>query len=193
MSSALACLTLGLVLISGKGFALPPRESHTAHQATDFGVKVFQQVVQASRDRNVVFSPYGVSSVLAMLQLTTAGKTRQQIQDAMGFKINGESRGGVGGGGEGREELTVQGPEDTEMAGKAGDSITRSSPGQPQPRGHLFSLSPLGQLALTPTSQWIQHTGTVWPWWWGVACLACTKSWAPSPSHNETRHGSVEL
>lgn len=93
MSSALACLILGLVLVSGKGFALPLRESHTAHQATDFGVKVFQQVVQASKDRNVVFSPYGVSSVLAMLQMTTAGKTRQQIQDAMGFKVNGESLG----------------------------------------------------------------------------------------------------
>lgn len=101
MSSALACLTLGLVLVFGKGFALPLQESHTTHQATDFGVKVFQHVVQTSKDRNVVFSPYGVSSVLAMLQLTTAGKTRQQIQDAMGFKINGESRGRVGDGGEG--------------------------------------------------------------------------------------------
>ncbi|CAH7259049.1 plasminogen activator inhibitor 1 [Phodopus roborovskii] len=88
MTSALACLTLGLVLVFGKGSALHLPESHTAHQATDFGVKVFKHVVQASKDRNVVFSPYGVSSVLAMLQLTTAGKTQQQIQDAMGFKIN---------------------------------------------------------------------------------------------------------
>lgn len=84
---ALACLTLGLVLVFGEGSALH-QESHTVHQATDFGVKVFKHVVQASQDRNVVFSPYGVSSVLAMLQLTTAGKTQQQIQDAMGFKIN---------------------------------------------------------------------------------------------------------
>lgn len=88
MSSALTCLTLGLVLVFGKGFASPLPESHTAQQATNFGVKVFQHVVQASKDRNVVFSPYGVSSVLAMLQLTTAGKTRQQIQDAMGFNIS---------------------------------------------------------------------------------------------------------
>lgn len=90
MSSALTCLTLGLVLVFGKGFASPLPESHTAQQATNFGVKVFQHVVQASKDRNVVFSPYGVSSVLAMLQLTTAGKTRQQIQDAMGFNISGK-------------------------------------------------------------------------------------------------------
>lgn len=161
MFSALACLTLGLVLVSGKGFALPLRESHTAHQATNFGVKVFQQVVQDSKDRNVVFSPYGVSSVLAMLQMTTAGKTRQQIQDAMGFKINGESRGGVGARGKGREELTNQGPEQTEKAGKADCSIIESSHVQPRPRDHPISLLLLGQLTLSYTCQWNQHTGTV--------------------------------
>lgn len=95
---ALACLTLGLVLVFGEGSVVHLQEPHTVHQATDFGVKVFKHVVQASQDRNVVFSPYGVSSVLAMLQLTTAGKTQQQIQDAMGFKINGERRGRAGGG-----------------------------------------------------------------------------------------------
>ncbi|XP_005080458.1 plasminogen activator inhibitor 1 [Mesocricetus auratus] len=88
MASARVCLTLGLLLVFGKSSALHLQESRTAHQATDFGVKVFKHVVQASKDRNVVFSPYGVSSVLAMLQLTTAGKTQQQIQDAMGFKIS---------------------------------------------------------------------------------------------------------
>ncbi|XP_008830534.1 plasminogen activator inhibitor 1 [Nannospalax galili] len=87
-SSAFVGLTLGLILLFGEGSALHLRDSQTARRATDFGVKVFQQVVQASKDRNVVFSPYGVSSVLAMLQLTTAGDTRHQIQDAMGFKIN---------------------------------------------------------------------------------------------------------
>ncbi|XP_051017208.1 plasminogen activator inhibitor 1 [Acomys russatus] len=88
-SSALACLTtLGLVLVFGNGFAFHLQESRAARQATDFGVRVFRHVVQASKDRNVVFSPYGVSSVMAMLQLTTAGKTQQQIQDAMGFRIS---------------------------------------------------------------------------------------------------------
>ncbi|XP_055461140.1 plasminogen activator inhibitor 1 [Psammomys obesus] len=85
---ALACLALGLALAFGEGSALRHGELRTAHQATDFGVKVFQRVLQASRDRNVVFSPYGVSSVMAMLQLTTAGKTLQQIQDAMGFSVS---------------------------------------------------------------------------------------------------------
>ena len=92
MSPVSACLALGLALIFGEGFASYQHQSPAASLATDFGVKVFQQVVQASKDRNVVFSPYGVASVLAMLQLTTGGETRQQIQEAMQFKIEGERR-----------------------------------------------------------------------------------------------------
>ncbi|XP_075851466.1 plasminogen activator inhibitor 1 isoform X1 [Microcebus murinus] len=87
MSPALTCLTLGLALVFGEGSALYQQESQAAQLATDFGVKVFQQVAQDSNDRNVIFSPYGVASVLAMLQLPTGGKTRQQIQSAMGFDI----------------------------------------------------------------------------------------------------------
>uniref|UniRef100_A0AC11DDG9 Serpin family E member 1 n=1 Tax=Ovis aries TaxID=9940 RepID=A0AC11DDG9_SHEEP len=87
MSPVSACLALGLALIFGEGSASYQHQSPAASLATDFGVKVFQQVVQASKDRNVVFSPYGVASVLAMLQLTTGGETRQQIQEAMQFKI----------------------------------------------------------------------------------------------------------
>nr|XP_004666350.2 plasminogen activator inhibitor 1 [Jaculus jaculus] len=86
MSPALACLVLALVF--SEGSTLLRGEFQTAQLATDFGVRVFQQVAQASKDRNVIFSPYGVSSVLAMLQLTTAGETRKQIQEAMGFKID---------------------------------------------------------------------------------------------------------
>ncbi|XP_057551180.1 plasminogen activator inhibitor 1 [Hippopotamus amphibius kiboko] len=88
MSLVFACLALGLTLIFGEGFASYHHESPAARLATDFGVKVFQQVVQASKDRNMVFSPYGVASVLAMLQLTTGGETQQQIQEAMKFKID---------------------------------------------------------------------------------------------------------
>uniref|UniRef100_A0A2R9CNA6 Plasminogen activator inhibitor 1 n=1 Tax=Pan paniscus TaxID=9597 RepID=A0A2R9CNA6_PANPA len=89
MSPALACLVLGLALVFGEGSAVHHPPSYVAHLASDFGVRVFQQVAQASKDRNVVFSPYGVASVLAMLQLTTGGETQQQIQAAMGFKIDG--------------------------------------------------------------------------------------------------------
>lgn len=97
MSAAFACLTLSLTLIFGEGSASHNRQSQAAQLATDFGVKVFQQVTQASKDRNMVFSPYGVASVLAMLQLTTAGETQQQIQAAMQFKIDGEQHSRVGG------------------------------------------------------------------------------------------------
>lgn len=96
-SPVFACLALGLALILREGSASYHRQSQVAHLATDFGVKVFQQVAQASKDRNVVFSPYGVASVLAMLQLTTSGQTRQQIQEAMQFEIEGKRWGRVGG------------------------------------------------------------------------------------------------
>lgn len=76
------CLALGLALASGAG----SDTSRTARLVTDFGVKVFQQVAQASPDSNVAFSPYGVASVLAMLQTTTAGDSLQQIQEAMCFR-----------------------------------------------------------------------------------------------------------
>lgn len=97
MSPVFACLALGLALLFGEGSASPHRQSQVAQLATDFGVKVFQQVAQVSKDRNVVFSPYGVASVLAMLQLTTRGETRQQIQEAMQFKIEGKRCGRVAG------------------------------------------------------------------------------------------------
>ncbi|XP_048224509.1 plasminogen activator inhibitor 1 [Perognathus longimembris pacificus] len=87
MSPALACLALALALAFGEGYALHTKPQ-LAQLATDFGVKVFQQVAQEAKDRNVVFSPYGVASVLAMLQLTTGGETQQQIQTAMGFRID---------------------------------------------------------------------------------------------------------
>ncbi|KAF3813975.1 hypothetical protein GH733_018007 [Mirounga leonina] len=89
-SPVFACLALGLALVFGEASASRPRQTRAVQLATDFGVKVFQQVALASKDRNMVFSPYGVASVLAMLQLTTAGETRQQIQEAMQFQINEE-------------------------------------------------------------------------------------------------------
>uniref|UniRef100_UPI0037E7668F plasminogen activator inhibitor 1 n=1 Tax=Semicossyphus pulcher TaxID=241346 RepID=UPI0037E7668F len=54
---------------------------------TDFGLKVFSQLVQDSADRNVAVSPYGVASVLAMAQLGAAGSTRKALTAAMGFTL----------------------------------------------------------------------------------------------------------
>ena len=90
MSPVFACLALGLALVFGEASASYSYQTRAAGLATDFGVKVFQEVARASKDRNMVFSPYGVASVLAMLQLTTAGETCRQIQEAMHFQIDGE-------------------------------------------------------------------------------------------------------
>lgn len=57
---------------------------------TDFGLKVFSQLSQSSADKNVVMSPYGAVSVLAMAQLGAAGKTFRALYSAMGFSLLGE-------------------------------------------------------------------------------------------------------
>lgn len=57
---------------------------------TDFGLKVFSQLAQSSVDKNVVLSPYGVASVVAMAQLGAAGKTRRALTSAMGFSLLGK-------------------------------------------------------------------------------------------------------
>ncbi|XP_022608011.1 plasminogen activator inhibitor 1 [Seriola dumerili] len=54
---------------------------------TDFGLKVFLQLSQDSVDKNVVFSPYGVASVLSMAQLGAAGNTNKALTAALGFSL----------------------------------------------------------------------------------------------------------
>ncbi|XP_053117721.1 plasminogen activator inhibitor 1 [Hemicordylus capensis] len=85
-AAAVACVALSQAAPAGSPPA--PGVARVARLSTDFGVKVFQEVVKASKDRNVAFSPYGVASVLAMLQMTAAGETRRQIQEAMAFDVN---------------------------------------------------------------------------------------------------------
>lgn len=58
---------------------------------TDFGLQVFSQLARSSAQTNVVLSPYGVASVLAMAQLGAAGKTRRALTSAVGFSLLGES------------------------------------------------------------------------------------------------------
>ncbi|XP_003469954.1 plasminogen activator inhibitor 1 [Cavia porcellus] len=90
VAPTLACLILGLALVFKEGSTLQPHESQVAQLATDFGMKVFRQAVEASKDSNLAFSPFGVASVLAMLQATTNGETRRQTEAAMGFSIDGK-------------------------------------------------------------------------------------------------------
>lgn len=58
---------------------------------TDCGLRVFSRLARSSAQGNVVVSPYGVASVLAMAQLGAAGKTRRALTSALGFSLQGES------------------------------------------------------------------------------------------------------
>ncbi|XP_037981906.1 plasminogen activator inhibitor 1 [Motacilla alba alba] len=56
---------------------------------TDFGLRLFRAALAARGDTNVVFAPYGATSVLVALQVATAGTGRQQLEAATGFSIDG--------------------------------------------------------------------------------------------------------
>ncbi|XP_029382445.1 plasminogen activator inhibitor 1 isoform X1 [Echeneis naucrates] len=61
--------------------------SSLQEKQTDFGLKVFLQLSQDSMDKNVVFSPYGLASVLSMAQLGAAGNTHKALTAALGFSL----------------------------------------------------------------------------------------------------------
>lgn len=62
---------------------------------TDFGLRVFSQVADAaaSKGENLAFSPYGVASVLAMVQLGARGNTRKALSSTMGFSLQARGMG----------------------------------------------------------------------------------------------------
>ena len=61
---------------------------------TDFGLRVFSRMADAAaaRGENLAFSPYGVASLLGMVQLGAGGSTRKALRAAMGFSLQGEAR-----------------------------------------------------------------------------------------------------
>lgn len=61
--------------------------ARVAQVSTDFGVRVFREVTKASKDQNLAFSPFGVASVVAMLQVASGGNTRGQIKDALAYSL----------------------------------------------------------------------------------------------------------
>ncbi|KAM4747596.1 plasminogen activator inhibitor 1 [Rhinophrynus dorsalis] len=63
---------------------LPP-VSRVAQQGTNFGVRLFREVLRDHSGQNLGFSPYGASSALSILQSGAAGKTLDQIRKALGF------------------------------------------------------------------------------------------------------------
>lgn len=54
---------------------------------TDFGLKVFSLLAEDSMNKSLAFSPYGVSSLLAMAQLGADGNTHRALTTAMGFSL----------------------------------------------------------------------------------------------------------
>ncbi|KAI2662744.1 Plasminogen activator inhibitor 1 [Labeo rohita] len=54
---------------------------------TDFGLQVFSEIVQSAPNKNLVLSPYGISSVLGMAQLGAYGSTLQMLTSKMGYSL----------------------------------------------------------------------------------------------------------
>uniref|UniRef100_A0A8C1UZE1 Plasminogen activator inhibitor 1 n=2 Tax=Cyprinus carpio TaxID=7962 RepID=A0A8C1UZE1_CYPCA len=54
---------------------------------TDFGLQVFSEAIKSAPDRNLVLSPYGISSVLGMAQLGAYGSTLQMLTSKIGYSL----------------------------------------------------------------------------------------------------------
>ncbi|XP_030043783.1 plasminogen activator inhibitor 1 [Microcaecilia unicolor] len=80
---AITCLVFAVTM----GAPRPSESSEISKLATDFGMRVFREIVNSSEDRNVAFSPYGVAAVLAMIQIGAKGNTKSQIKEAMKYGI----------------------------------------------------------------------------------------------------------
>lgn len=89
---SLACLALSRAAPAPSGRQV----ARMAQLSADFGLRVFREASKASKDQNLAFSPHGVASVVAMLQVASEGNTRRQIQDAMRFSLKGEGLQGGG-------------------------------------------------------------------------------------------------
>ncbi|XP_076145232.1 plasminogen activator inhibitor 1 [Alosa pseudoharengus] len=56
-------------------------------QQTDFGLRVFSEAARSSPDKNLALSPYGISSVLGMIQLGAYGNTLKTLVSHMGYSL----------------------------------------------------------------------------------------------------------
>ncbi|KAM4659254.1 glia-derived nexin isoform 3-T3 [Amazona ochrocephala] len=60
--------------------------------SSDVGIQVFNQIVKAKPQDNVVVSPHGIASVLGVLQLGADGKTKKQLTTMMRYSVNAGSK-----------------------------------------------------------------------------------------------------
>lgn len=83
----LVCSVLPVLLLALGSLA----QGSLQERQTDCGLRVFSRLARRSAQGNVLVSPYGVATVLAMAQLGAAGKTRRALTSAVGFSLQGES------------------------------------------------------------------------------------------------------
>lgn len=75
-----------LVLSSWTVLAFRPKPlTHVAEKDVSFGVRLFKEILNENKDKNVGFSPYGVSSALNILQYGTTGKTMEQLRKVLNY------------------------------------------------------------------------------------------------------------
>lgn len=55
-----------------------------------FALFLYQTIAENTTDENVFFSPYGISSALALTYMGTNGNTREQMREVMGFDSMGD-------------------------------------------------------------------------------------------------------
>ncbi|AFB76922.1 serpin-like SPI-3 [Cotia virus SPAn232] len=55
---------------------------------TNFGLKLFKNIINDAVNKNVIFSPFGVSMATSMLQLLTSENTRNELVTSMNYDID---------------------------------------------------------------------------------------------------------
>ncbi|XP_063786232.1 plasminogen activator inhibitor 1 [Pseudophryne corroboree] len=77
---------LVLSLISCTAAAIGPMSlEHVARRDASFGVRLFREVLQEHKEKNLGFSPYGASSALNILQSGAAGRSLEQLRQSLNY------------------------------------------------------------------------------------------------------------
>ncbi|XP_056426141.1 plasminogen activator inhibitor 1 isoform X5 [Hyla sarda] len=75
-----------LVLFSWTVLASRPKPlTHVAEKDASFGVRLFKEILQENKNKNLGFSPYGASTALNILQYGTSGKTMEQLRRVLNY------------------------------------------------------------------------------------------------------------
>lgn len=86
MSESFLCLVTLLAAVMTP--ALTVNSSQLAELGSNFGIRVFQEIVRSAGDQNIVLSPHGVAALMGMAQLGAAGNTLHQLENTMRYRLN---------------------------------------------------------------------------------------------------------